>query len=354
MTGATRPYTSVPAAEHKMLKWLKGGAPKKAGGAALREGSAVQQIEKIARAPPSLKTAHGVAYALRWQADGALTWEPAEHISVELLRAFESAWWSAARGEPSAPERLSDAVQRGPAVLPLASDPQGRTALHFACGRNDTDGALALLRCGAVVDSAESGQNGLTPLHIAAGYGSPDAVELLLQFGCDPDVEDSSGRSALDIVHSQLQRSDTAAGDELRRAEALLDHAMRMEERLVKVLDKRAKQQSAEDDGTFSEQSKGGEASASSSGSLNEGDAQTNLEYLVEFLDEDEPHEQWIDEDHVPDSAIEDFRGGVETAVAAGVLDRRQSENGKEEKVLLEWADGLEPSWEPASHVLFE
>jgi hypothetical protein len=56
----------------------------------------------------------------------------------------------------------------------------------------------------------------------------------------------------------------------------------------------------------------------------------------------------------VPDSAIEDFRGGVETAVAAGVLDRRQSENGKEEKVLLEWADGLEPSWEPASHVLFE
>jgi hypothetical protein len=324
-----------------MLKWLKGGAPKKAGGAALREGSAVQQIEKIARAPPSLKTAHGVAYALRWQADGALTWEPAEHISVELLRAFESAWWSAARGEPSAPERLSDAVQRGPAVLPLASDPQGRTALHFACGRNDTDGALALLRCGAVVDSAESGQNGLTPLHIAAGYGSPDAVELLLQFGCDPDVEDSSGRSALDIVHSQLQRSDTAAGDELRRAEALLDHAMHMEERLVKVLDKRVKQQSADDDGTFSEQSKGG-------------DAQTNLEYLVEFLDEDEPNEQWIGEDHVPDSAIEDFRGGVETAVAAGVLDRRQSENGKEEKVLLEWADGLEPSWEPASHVLFE
>lgn len=321
----------------QLLQWPKA---KKQATKPVRQGDEVKRVERVARAPLSLKTAYEVAYELRWASDNRTTWEPVEHISPEVLRQFESSWWASARAENGA-EPLHTAITRGSAVLPLVRDRQQRTALHYACGRGDTSDVHLLLRNGAVVDAADV--QGFTPLHMAAGYAQPDALDLLLQFGCDPDVKDGFERTACDVAQTLLARVQASNERDpqvstLQRVIATLENAMELEERLVRVHDARPKQASPRNGSADG----GAEQASSSSGSY---------EYLVEFLDEDEPNEQWVDEADVPDRAIDDFQNGVETAVATSVLSRRYKDDGASEELLVQWADGTEPSWEPAAHV---
>lgn len=109
---------------------------------------------------------------------------------------------------------------------PAAGPPGGITALHLAAGRGHESIVRFLLQCGANVN-ARDGDGEWTPLMYAAyENGAPfKMVRLLLEHEARPDLRDSMGRNALDLLREQKNlRGKTQ--EQLEETDALLREAL--------------------------------------------------------------------------------------------------------------------------------
>ncbi|XP_008288224.1 ankycorbin isoform X2 [Stegastes partitus] len=103
-------------------------------------------------------------------------------------------------------ERLLAAVEHGEAekVASLLAkkganavklDSEGKSALHVAAARGQTDCLSAILSHGADVSTTDAA--GLSPLHLAAKNNHVECCRKLIQSKCPVDVVDGSGKTAL-------------------------------------------------------------------------------------------------------------------------------------------------------------
>ncbi len=76
-----------------------------------------------------------------------------------------------------------------------ASQPDGMTALHWACHHNNFELTKLLLKNGAKANS--SNRYGVTPLSLACQNGNGEIVSLLLDSGADPNVTLTGNETAL-------------------------------------------------------------------------------------------------------------------------------------------------------------
>ena len=81
---------------------------------------------------------------------------------------------------------------------PRKRDKDGRTGLHYVCGRGKARAINGLINYGARINAQDA--DGYTPLHIAAGYQYVETGAQLLEAGADPDLEDGSGRTPLQLI----------------------------------------------------------------------------------------------------------------------------------------------------------
>ncbi|GAB3159163.1 hypothetical protein GCM10027290_63690 [Micromonospora sonneratiae] len=83
---------------------------------------------------------------------------------------------------------------------PHMRDGRGRCLLHHLRAMDHTEVLPRLLAAGLRIDSRDV--HGRTPLHVAVGdVGSVELVRALLEAGADPNVEDDTGTSALEIAY---------------------------------------------------------------------------------------------------------------------------------------------------------
>ena len=75
----------------------------------------------------------------------------------------------------------------------------GQTALHIAGIWNAVEAGEVLIDLGADVN-ARNDMSGATPLHMAATRDRIEFCALLLTRGADPEIEDTGGRLAADMV----------------------------------------------------------------------------------------------------------------------------------------------------------
>ena len=94
-----------------------------------------------------------------------------------------------------------------------AVDPDGKTALHFACQSGSVRAAEILIKAGANVDVQTSKR--ITPLHIASGNGHLEIVKHLLEQGANIEggegsswtpLKSASQNGHLDIVEHLLEK----------------------------------------------------------------------------------------------------------------------------------------------------
>ncbi|MEJ2639338.1 MAG: hypothetical protein P8010_07160 [Desulfosarcinaceae bacterium] len=71
---------------------------------------------------------------------------------------------------------------------------QGDTPLHVLIWRQDTEGALVLIRNGAPVDAV--GELGETPLHVALAVNDRTVIDALLDAGARVDIVSEFGQTA--------------------------------------------------------------------------------------------------------------------------------------------------------------
>lgn len=96
--------------------------------------------------------------------------------------------------------------------------------LHRAAAFGLTERLMALLATESESVNTISGFG--TPLHEAALWAHPEIVQLLLNNGADPHLQNSEGKTALEIVREQLKRdlSATTILISARRKEMLLNY----------------------------------------------------------------------------------------------------------------------------------
>lgn len=86
-------------------------------------------------------------------------------------------------------------------------DELGRSALHHAVLKDQTDIAKLLLRAGLDINGKD--HNGDTPLHLAAQEYLPHLARLLLDAGADINAADHHGNTVLsDAVYYSMGRGD--------------------------------------------------------------------------------------------------------------------------------------------------
>jgi signal recognition particle protein len=142
-------------------------------------------------------------------------WVPSKNVAEDIRRKFSREWWALCREEKS--PNFSALMEGSGEVLVKARDMKNRSPLHYACGIGNLTNVESLLANEAEVDahvifktyytihsqfSLKQDCEGYTSLHIAAGYLNTETVEILLRAGADPEVEDDSGRSALNLVET--------------------------------------------------------------------------------------------------------------------------------------------------------
>jgi len=79
-----------------------------------------------------------------------------------------------------------------------STDRFGRTSLHLASLRGDTEIVELLLEAGANVNIKN--KFGWTPLHLAAREGHIDIVQMLLEAGANIGAKNKFGRTPLDYA----------------------------------------------------------------------------------------------------------------------------------------------------------
>ncbi|MFG0326813.1 MAG: ankyrin repeat domain-containing protein [Phycisphaerales bacterium JB037] len=98
-------------------------------------------------------------------------------------------------------------LERG--VQVQATDPAGRTPLHWAAAVGDTESIALLLAHGADPNAADA--LGRTPLHDAARFAQPASAERLLAAGADPNHRARLGMTPLHYA-ARIHGSDHARG----------------------------------------------------------------------------------------------------------------------------------------------
>lgn len=86
-------------------------------------------------------------------------------------------------------------------------DNSGLTPLHWAAITNNPFAIELLVKHGAKLDCPGTRLN-ITPLHFAAIRNAHSAAEKLIELGANPNVENASGHSPLDIIFSLNEKAD--------------------------------------------------------------------------------------------------------------------------------------------------
>lgn len=86
-------------------------------------------------------------------------------------------------------------------------DNAGLTPLHWAAIKNNPFAIELLVKHGAQLDCPGTRLN-ITPLHLAAIRNARSAAEKLIELGANPNVENVSGHSPLDIIFSLNEKAD--------------------------------------------------------------------------------------------------------------------------------------------------
>lgn len=265
-----------------------------------------------------------VEYLVAWKDDSADTWEPASNLADNLLRDYETRWWSAVRKADE--DTITEMLAVGGPVLARTVDDGRRTALHFAAALGKAQLVEKLLAAGGEVDLAD--KDGYTPLHMAAGYLHTSTISALLAAGADPEQEDKQGRSPLVLVEGLRAALPPNNPATVSRRMALEDVLKVLTDNIFEdvepeaVLDVR----NPEDE---------------------EGNKKKEREFLIKFKDEEEP--VWLHEKYLSQEVIEDYESGLEYAEAESILDVRN--RGDSRTYLVKWGDGYPDSWEAEENV---
>ena len=265
-----------------------------------------------------------IDYLVEWKDDSSDTWEPATNLADNLLRDYESRWWSAVRKADE--NTLNEMLAIGGPVLARTIDDGRRTALHFAAALGKAQLVQNLLAAGAEVDLAD--KDGYTPLHMAAGYLHTSTISALLEAGADPEQQDREGRSPLELVESF--RAALPAGNP-----ATVSRRMALEEVLKVLTDNLF--EDIEPEAVLDVRNPEDE----------EGNKKEEREFLVKFKDEEEA--VWLPEKYVSQDVIEDYESGLEYAEAEAIVDVRN--RGDSRTYLVKWGDGYPDSWEAEENV---
>lgn len=95
------------------------------------------------------------------------------------------------------------------------ADRDGRRPIHFAVeGSQPNNSAITAILC-PLGGNKEAKLYGRTPLLIASARGNPETVDVLLKCGADITAKDREGRTALEIVGSEI----FAGGNQAARIE---------------------------------------------------------------------------------------------------------------------------------------
>ena len=108
-----------------------------------------------------------------------------------------------------APEMMQKAISKGAEVD--LQNRWGRTPLHVAARRGCVEVAGVLLKHGAKVNAVT--REGWTPLHVARKSGHADMVKFLLSRGADPEIKDSSGKTASEYDYQRPQAQAITAAE---------------------------------------------------------------------------------------------------------------------------------------------
>lgn len=255
-------------------------------------------------------------YLIEWKDGHAPTWAPSEYIAKDVIAEYETPWWTAAKKADEA--ALKDLVERNDGRDVNAVDEDGRTALMFGAGLGSEPCVRILAEAGADLDHRDS-NGGLTALHMAAGYVRPGIVKELAELGADPEAEDDKGRTPLDLAR------------EILKATPKLQFVKRLGlESIINILEGEIFEY-AEVQEIMEKRGKG-----------------DKVEYLIRWKDGGD--NEWVKAGLVADDLARDFEAGLEYAVAECIVDRRESEGGKNE-YLVKWTDIDEATWEPEDNV---
>ena len=280
-----------------------------------------------------------IEYLVEWKDGSSDTWEPATNLADNLLRDYESRWWTAVRKADE--DTINEMVSVGGPVLARTIDDGRRSALHFAAALGKADLVTRLLQVGAEVDLAD--KDGYTPLHMAAGYLHTSTINALLAGGADPEQKDIKGRSPLELVESLRAGLPADNPATVNRRVALEDVLKVLTENLFEdvepeaVLDCRDRAAAAAAAAAAAEEDEDEEKKKDLEGK----------EYLIKFADEEEP--VWLAEKYVSPEVIEDFEAGMEYAEAVGIVGVRN--RGDTRTYLVRWSDGYPDSWENEENV---
>jgi len=173
--------------------------------------------------------------------------------------------------------------------------------LHYACGIGNLTNVESLLANEAEVDahvifktyytihsqfSLKQDCEGYTSLHIAAGYLNTETVEILLRAGADPEVEDDSGRSALNLVETLKAATPASTTTYTKRSRLETLSTLLRNYTFEEVVPSNIIDSRISDNG--------------------------GVEYLVEWMDGYQ--ESWVSELDVSDDLIRDYNDGFEFA----------------------------------------
>ncbi|OIW08817.1 hypothetical protein TanjilG_16398 [Lupinus angustifolius] len=267
----------------------------------------------------ALNGATGMEYLIEWKDGHTPSWVPSDFIAGDVLAEYESPWWTAAKKADEA--AFKSLIELGDERDVDAVDSDGRTALLFVSGLGSEPCVRLLAEAGANLDHREN-TGGLTALHMAAGYVKPGVAKLLLDQGADPEIEDSRGKTPLDLAREILKVTPKGNPMQFGRRIGL--------EGVVRVLEE-AVFEYAEVEEIIEKRGKG-----------------ENLEYLVRW--KDGGANEWVKARLVAEDLVRDYEAGLEYAVAEAVVDSRNGDDGKME-YLVKWADLDEPTWEPEDNV---
>lgn len=264
----------------------------------------------------ALENGRGMEYLIEWKDEHAPTWVPSDYVAKDVVAEYESPWWTAAKKADDA--ALRQIVESDDGRDIDAVDENGRTALLFVSGLGSEPCVRLLAESGADLNHRDN-SGGLTALHMAAGYVKPGVAKILVDFGADPEIGDDKGKTPLELAR------------EILKVTPQLQFARRLGlESVIRVLEG-AVFEFAEVEEIMEKRGKG-----------------ENVEYLVKWVDGGD--NEWVKAAFVAEDLVKDFEAGVEYAVAEGVVDRRETAEGKKE-YLVKWSDIEEATWEPEENV---
>ncbi|KAJ9180236.1 hypothetical protein P3X46_008507 [Hevea brasiliensis] len=267
----------------------------------------------------ALQGGTGMEYLIEWKDGHAPSWVPFDYIAKDVVAEYETPWWTAAKkaDEPA----LSRILNADDGRDVDAVDSYGRTALLFVSGLGSEACVKLLAEAGANLNHRDN-SGGLTALHMAAGYVQPGVVKLLIDLGADPEVQDDRGLTPLELAKEILKVTPKGNPVQFARRLGL--------ENVIKILDEEIFEY-AEVQEILERRGKG-----------------DKVEYLVKW--KDGSNNEWVKGQFIGEDLVKDFEGGLEYAVAEGVMGKRVGDDGKNE-YLVKWTDIDEATWEPEENV---